>query len=105
MQLFYCFSKGRPSICYYSRLSQSLLLYYIKAQLGFGRVIKQGQRTFRFVVQDYHGLLQIIHLVNGNLVLTKKKRAFKSFIEAFNKYYTSNILFIDRQALPSLNDA
>jgi hypothetical protein len=81
------------------------ILYFIKAQLGFGRVIKQGSHTFRFVVQDYYGLLRIIHCVNGNLVLNNKKLAFQVFLDAFNKYYGTSILFFNHTVLPTLNDA
>lgn len=45
------------------------ILYYIKMRLKTGRVVKQGTQTFRFVIQDYQGLLFIINLLNGNLVL------------------------------------
>ena len=81
------------------------ILYYLKAFFGFGRVIKQGTQTFRYVVQDYPDLLNIIHLLNGKIVLQKIKLKFKLFIEAFNKYYGTNILFINNEIVPTLNDA
>lgn len=81
------------------------VLYYIKTTLGFGRVVKQGTQTFRFVVQDYDGLQKLIHLVNGKVVLKKKKVDLKNFIDAFNKYYGTNLVFIDNLVLPTLNDS
>ncbi len=81
------------------------ILYKIKAYLNIGRVLKQGTQTFRFVIQDYHGLKQIIHIFNGRLVLEKRKLAFKNFIQAFNLYYGDSLVYQDTIVKPSLNDA
>lgn len=83
------------------------ILYDIKNNLGYGRVIKQGTQTFRFVVQDFDGLSSVINLVNGNLVLKKKKIALLNFIKAYNKYYAipKPLIFQDTLVIPTLNDA
>ena len=45
------------------------VLHMIQKTLGFGKVIKQGKTTSRFVVQDKKGLYLLCLLFNGNLVL------------------------------------
>lgn len=62
------------------------VLHMIKETLGFGKVIKQGVTTSRYVVQDKKGLYLISLLFNGNLVTKRKSLSFKNFNLAFNKY-------------------
>ena len=81
------------------------ILYYIQDTLGFGRIIKQSSKVFSYVVQDQVGLSRIISLFNGHLVLSKKKLALESFINAYNLRYNFNIVFNERFNLPTLNDA
>ena len=57
-------------------------------KLNKGRVIKQGPRVFRFVIQDQQGLKHMIDFLNGSVVLQKTKKKLKMFIEAYNKFYT-----------------
>jgi hypothetical protein len=54
--------------------------------LGFGKVIKQGKTTSRFVVQDKAGLYLLCALFNGNIVTRSKLESFKAFLLAFNSY-------------------
>lgn len=61
------------------------ILNYIQENLGFGKVIKQGKRTSRFVVQDLTNLHLIILLFNGNIVLPTRKKNFKDFLDIFNQ--------------------
>jgi len=58
----------------------------IQETLGFGKVIKQGVTTSRYVVQDKKGLYLLSLLFNGNLVTKRKVLSFKKFNLAFNKY-------------------
>jgi LAGLIDADG endonuclease len=60
------------------------VLYLIQKILGFGKVIKQGPNTSRFIVQDKLGIGLIIALFNGNLILPSKKESFSKFLEAYN---------------------
>nr|YP_009517250.1 LAGLIDADG homing endonuclease [Tephrocybe rancida]AYE93178.1 LAGLIDADG homing endonuclease [Tephrocybe rancida] len=60
------------------------ILQYIQENLGFGKVIKQGKRTSRYVVQDFSNLHLIILLFNGNIVLPTRKKNFKDFLDKFN---------------------
>uniref|UniRef100_UPI002238A6E0 LAGLIDADG endonuclease n=1 Tax=Ramaria rubella TaxID=113071 RepID=UPI002238A6E0 len=65
--------------------SQDLLvLEYIYKNLGLGKIIKQGKRTHRLIVQDINSIYLIILLFNGNIVLPSRKRNFKKFIDHFN---------------------
>lgn len=60
------------------------ILNYIEKELGFGKVIKQGERVSRYVVQDITNLYLIILLFNGNIILPSRKKNFKDFLENFN---------------------
>ena len=57
------------------------ILYYIQKNLGFGRVHKQGARTYRFVVQDRANLYILFSLFNGNLVFPRQKAQFMRWVE------------------------
>src|ERR1700724_245851 len=90
------------------------ILYFIQEKLGFGKVIKQGERTSRFVVQDISNIHLLILLFNGNIVLPSRKKNFKEFLENFNfktnKGKIKNlspipIKFILSEILPSLTDS
>ncbi len=61
------------------------VLVYIQRVLRFGRVIKQGASTCRFVVEDLAIVALLIELFNGNLVFPLKHVNFALFLEAFNK--------------------
>jgi hypothetical protein len=61
------------------------ILNYIQDNLGFGKVIKQGVRTSRYVVQDLTNLYLIILLFNGNLILPTRKKNFKDFLNVYNQ--------------------
>lgn len=61
------------------------ILEYIKNTLGFGSVIKQGSRTFRYVVQDFINMRYLLHLFNGNLVLPSRKKMFLKMLAHYNE--------------------
>lgn len=78
----YCSATTRTAGAYANQLQ---VLEYIQRTLGFGRVIKQGPRTSRFVVEDIDSVALLIALFNGNLVFPLKQASFALFLEAFNK--------------------
>ncbi len=86
------------------------VLYMIKEVLGFGKVIKQGVTTSRYIVQDKKGLYLLSLLFNGNLVTKKKQISFKVFNSAFNKYSSKgkllfeNIIYNSSIIIPTLED-
>lgn len=81
------------------------ILYYIRDMLGFGSVIKQSPTVFRYVVQDKEGLLKILNMVNGNLVLYKKRQQLEFFINKYNMKYGCALNYVDKLNIPTLNDA
>jgi hypothetical protein len=62
------------------------VLNMIQENLGFGKVIKQGKTTSRFIVKDKKGLYMIATLFNNNLVTYSKILSFEKFIIALNNY-------------------
>lgn len=63
------------------------VLNYIRELLGIGAVRKQGPLSFRYIVQDKVGLGEIIHLLNGEMVLKKRHEGMLRMIEGYNKRY------------------
>ena len=59
------------------------VLKTIKEKLGMGRIIKQGKRVFRFIIEKRDEIQLIIYLFNGNLVLASRKTQFKKFFDCF----------------------
>lgn len=81
------------------------VLKYIQSVLGFGRVIKQGPKTSRFVVEDIASVKLLIALFNGNLVFPLKQASFALFLEAFNKGSRAQAVeFIPRLVTPTFYD-
>ena len=81
------------------------ILKYIQQTLGFGRVIKQGPNTSRFVVVDFTCVALLISLFNGNLVFPMKQASFVRFLEAFNNRSNAQVVaFIPSLVTPTLND-
>ncbi len=87
------------------------VLYMIKDVLGFGKVIKQGKTTSRYVVQDKKGLYLLSLLFNGNLVTNNKQIDFKLFNLAFNKYSNKGRIIFEQITyspliiIPTLEDS
>ena len=90
------------------------VLDYIKNTLGFGKVIKQGENTYRYVVQDKLGLSLICHIFNGNIVLPTRAILFEQFLYSVNHLITHGSLRLSHiplsirsseTILPTLKDA
>lgn len=79
------------------------ILYRIKEFLGYGRVIKQSNKVFRYIVQDGFFLEKVIKFLNGYLVLAKRKRQLQKFIISYNKIYGKNIQYIENLYKGSFN--
>lgn len=81
------------------------VLNYIKRTLGFGRVIKQGSLTSRFVVEDNASVALLVALFNGNLVFPTKQSSFALFLEAFNKRSRAQAVeYIPSLVTPTIHD-
>ena len=89
------------------------VLTYIAEILGFGRVIKQGAHTSRFVVNSKAQAYLVVLLFNGNLVLPVKAQSFTKFLAAYNllasnpnaKYNLPTVKLISNSILPTLTDS
>ena len=75
------------------------LIYFIQKQFGFGTVIDIVRRTgnpcWRYQVEDLQSLLDFIDLLNGNLVLQKRRATFETWLQAFNTTNNTSIPFIE----------
>lgn len=71
------------------------ILEYIKQNLSFGKIIKQGKRTHRFVAQSILEIYMILLIFNGNLILPTRQKSFLTFLNTFNlkmaKKHTSSV--------------
>jgi cytochrome c oxidase subunit 1 len=77
-------------------------LYYIKDNLGFGKVIKQSikQNTHRFVLQDIKNIYLICLLFNGNMVFPTRKARFLTFLTNLNEKLLKYKKRLDLPLLP-----
>jgi hypothetical protein len=83
-----CFTvnnRGTSSFIISQSTADIQVLEYIRQTLGFGRVIKQGQSTSRYIAENIASVVTLIALFNGNLVFPLKQASFITFLEAFNK--------------------
>ena len=98
-------SRGTPVFVITQSTSDIQILHYIQQTLGFGRVIKQGSSTSRFVVEDIASITLLVALFNGNLVFPLKQASFSRFLNAFNnRSKDTKVMFISTLITPTLND-
>lgn len=98
-------SRGTPIFVITQNTSDIQVLEYIKKTIGFGRVIKQGSTTSRYIVEDKANITLIVAIFNGNLVFPLKQANFALFLEAFNLRSKKPVVsFISSVAIPTLND-
>lgn len=71
------------------------ILQLIQYELGFGRVIKQGKRTSRYIISDKKGLELINSLFNGNIVLPSKQKSFDEFLKVYNQKAIKGKILLD----------
>jgi hypothetical protein len=81
------------------------VLELIKRTLGFGRVIKQGPKTSRYVVEDLSNVKLVVLLFNGNLVFPLKQLSFITFLEAFKKRSKDTVEYNSTLVTPTFNDS
>jgi LAGLIDADG endonuclease/Cytochrome C and Quinol oxidase polypeptide I len=111
-----CLTKASRGDLYFvitQHINDVEILQGIISILKFGRVIKQGKRSSRLIIQDMKCLYLIILLLNGNIVLPSRKIQLKNFINYFelriikikrNKFEHKKIIFLDYNILPSLSN-
>jgi len=83
------------------------VLFMIKKELGFGvvRVQDSSNNTHCYRVRDKKNILKLISIFNGNIFLDTSKEQFRLWLSAFNLKYKENILYLDTEFKPSLDDA
>jgi hypothetical protein len=89
-------------------LSDIQVLYMIKKNLGFGKIIHRDVETRDvgvFYVTSKENFTRLVHIFNGNLCSPYKKEQFKNWLNVYNKQYNENVKFIDRLIKPCLNTA
>lgn len=84
--IFILAKRGDFSIVITQDTKDIQVLNMIQNNLGFGKVIKQGKTTSRFIVQDKKGLYLLATLFNNNLVTYSKIVSFNKFLNALNNY-------------------
>jgi hypothetical protein len=97
--LQFVITQNYPNLC---------TLYMIQDFLGFGKVVKQGVKTFRYVVQDKVGLDLIIKFCWNQLFLKKRIRDLDRFVVAYNSFYSCVLKLpenLQRRCYPTLKDA
>lgn len=100
LEWFVGFSEGDGSFilsnkrCYFSINQKNIkLLYKIKKNLGFGKVLKYTQNKItygRYIVQDQKNCERLAHIFNGNLLLIKTNIRFKIWVKEFNIKFLKN---------------
>lgn len=102
---FHVNNRGTPIFTITQGTADVQVLEMIKRTLGFGRVIKQGPKTSRFVVEDIASVTLLVALFNGNLVFPLKQASFAMFLEAHNRRQgVGYVQLISTLQVPTLND-
>lgn len=90
------------------KLNDVQVLYYIKKQLGFGKILfrhsvsEKDRNRAVFYVTSKENFTRLIAIFNGNLSTKNKKEQFKVWLDTYNKQYNMNILFKDKLVKPNL---
>ena len=115
LEWFIGFTEGDGSFIVYKNkvyfdITQSLsdiqVLYYIKKELGFGKIlIRKGEdrNVGVFYVSSKENFSKLIHIFNGNLSTNYKKEQFKVWLNTYNEQYNMNVSFKDQLIKPSLH--
>lgn len=89
-------------------LSDIQVLYYIKKELGFGKVLireEEHRNVGVFYVSSKENFSKLIHIFNGNLSTNYKKEQFKAWLNTYNEQYNMNIIFKNQLVKPSLDSS
>jgi hypothetical protein len=99
-------SKGKIYFDITQSISDIQVLYYIKKELGFGKILmrkEENRNVGVFYVSSKENFSRLIHIFNGNLSTHYKKEQFKVWLTTYNKQYNMEILFKDKLVRPSLH--
>jgi LAGLIDADG endonuclease len=102
---------GRNNLQFVITQKDIKVLEMIYKTLNFGRVIKQGKFTYRFIIEQKKLIELIILLFNGSMILPSRINRFKKFLEVYNKkaikgkIILPQIAFLESSNSPSLKNS
>ena len=84
------------------------LLMKIRTTLGFGQVFsytKNGREYCRFYTSSRENIIRLMVLINGNLVLEKRREQFKQWFNALKKAWNLDLVHKESSNTVSLDNA
>ena len=97
------FIVSKKQVFFIINQKEERVLYYIRANLGFGKVSKYLS-YFRYIVADKKCVDRLISIFNGNLVLHKTNNLFLLWLQVRNQYSTDCICYRGINKLPTLHN-
>jgi hypothetical protein len=98
-------SKNKVYFDITKNLNDIQVLYYIKKELGFGKVLIRSEKDRNvgvFYVSSKENFTRLIAIFNGNLSTNSKKKQFRVWLDTYNNQYDMKITFKDMLVKPSL---
>lgn len=100
-------SKGKVYFDITQSISDIQVLYYIKKQQGFGKVLlreESHRRVGVFYITSKENFRRLICLFNGNLCSDYKRNQFSNWLSVYNKQYNEDIPLKICSVIPTLNN-
>lgn len=82
------------------------VLYYIKKELGFGKILirkEESRNVGVFYVTGKENFERLVRIFNGNLTTPYKKNQFYNWLLTYNKQYAQEISSVNSLIIPDLN--
>lgn len=98
-------SKNKVYFDITQNLNDVQVLYYIKKELGFGKVLfrtEKDRNVAVFYVTSKENFTRLMAIFNGNLSTKYKKEQFRVWLDTYNKQYDMNLIFKDKLVKPCL---
>lgn len=98
-------SKNKVYFDITQNLNDVQVLYYIKKELGFGKVLLRREKDRNvavFYVTSKVNFTRLMAIFNGNFSTKYKKEQFRLWLDTYNKQYEMNIIFKDKLIKPCL---
>ena len=88
-----CFMISEKSLLFIIKNLEEKTLYFIKSNLGFGKVSKY-KNSSRFIVKNQTNIDRLIHIFNGNCILKKTNACFETWLIKRNEFSNLKIVFV-----------
>lgn len=88
-----CFMISEKSLLFIINNLEEKTLYFIKSNLGFGKVSKY-KNSSRFIVKNQTNIDRLIHIFNGNCILKKTNACFETWLIKRNEFSNLKIVFV-----------